>query len=262
MLSIFRLSSGSPNLRIFGRIKLTTRSYGYGTDVGNSRQQNEDNFCVAPEVGLWAIADGMGGYKGGKTASRIAVRQLAEDIVNGISLAESISNIHHTIIEAARVEPENKGMGATVVAMITKGDAYEVAWVGDSRAYFWNGSQLKQITSDHSYVQHLVKEGIISEAEAAVHPSRHAVTQALGAEELENVEVEMVYGSLKRNEMVLLCSDGLTNEVDDERISDILLKEKTPQTAVDRLIHEAKINGGADNITVILVSATDETDGL
>lgn len=238
---------------------MKSRSYGYGTDVGMSREQNEDNFCVAPEIGLWAVADGMGGYKGGKTASRIVVRKLAEDIVNGIPLAESISKIHHSIIEAASADPENKGMGATVVAMLTKDDDYEIAWVGDSRAYLWDGLQLKQITRDHSYVQHLVEEGIISESEAVIHPARHAVTQALGAEELEGVNVEVTSGVLKKNEKILLCSDGLTNEVDDEGIASILLKEQLSQAAVDMLVYQAKKNGGSDNITVILVSAVDDT---
>lgn len=240
---------------------MTGRLYGYGTHVGNIREENEDNFCVAPEIGLWAVADGMGGYKGGKTASRITVRQLAEDVLKGLSLAESISEIHHTIIHAAKADPAIRGMGATVVAMRTTEDVYEIVWVGDSRAYLWDGARLKQITRDHSYVQHLVKEGIISEAEAAVHPSRHAVTQALGAEELEALDVETVSGILRKNEQILLCSDGLTSEVDNERISGILLMAHSPQTAVDMLINEARANGGSDNITVILVSVSGE-DGV
>jgi protein phosphatase len=226
--------------------------------VGCSRERNEDNFCVAPEIGLWAVADGMGGHKGGKTASRITVGQLAEDILKGIPLAESISNIHHVIINAAKSDPENRGMGSTIVAMITNEYDYEIAWVGDSRAYLWNGRVLRQITQDHSYVQYLLKEGIISESEAADHPARHAITQALGTEEIEDVNVEVISGVLLKNEKMMLCSDGLTNEVDDERISQILLKETSPQAAVDSLIYEAKNNGGSDNITVVLVSAPDD----
>ena len=231
-----------------------TRSYGYGTDTGNLREQNEDNFCVAPDLGLWAVADGMGGYKGGKTASRIVVRQLAEDIINGLSLTVSITGIHHAIIRAAKADPENQGMGSTLVAMVTTDDHYEIAWVGDSRAYLWDGAVLRQLTKDHSYVQHLVAEGVISEREAAVHPARHAVTQALGAEELDAVAVETVQGVLKNNHKILLCSDGLTNEVSDDGIAAILLQEADPQQAVDRLIRQARQNGGADNITVIVVA--------
>ncbi|MBC2714097.1 MAG: Stp1/IreP family PP2C-type Ser/Thr phosphatase [Desulfobacteraceae bacterium] len=237
---------------------MAIRSFGYGTDVGLSRKRNEDNFCVAPEIGLWAVADGMGGYKGGKTASRIAVKQLAEDIVKGIPLSESIPKIHHVIINEATANPEIKGMGSTVVAMITNGYNYEIAWVGDSRAYLWNGHVLKQITRDHSYVQYLINEGIISESEAVDHPARHAITQALGTEELEDVEVEVISGVFQKNEKIMLCSDGLTNEVDDEQISKILLKEKSSQAAVDSLINKAKNNGGSDNITVILVSTADD----
>lgn len=231
-----------------------TRLYGYGTDIGNHREQNEDNFCVAPELGLWAVADGMGGYKGGKIASRIVVRQLAEDTMNGLSLPESVARIHHAIIRAAKADPENQGMGSTLVAMVTTADHYEIAWVGDSRAYLWDGAALRQLTTDHSYVQHLVAEGVISEQEAAVHPARHAVTQALGAEELETVTVDTVKGALENNHKILLCSDGLTNEVADDRIAAILGQSADPQSAVDCLISEAKQNGGADNITVIVVS--------
>jgi serine/threonine protein phosphatase PrpC len=237
---------------------LTIKSFGYGTDVGNIRKRNEDNFCVAPEIGLWAVADGMGGYQGGKEASRIVVRQLAEDIVNGILLSESISNIHHLIINTAKSDPENKGMGSTVVAMVTSCNNYKIAWVGDSRAYLWNGHVLKQITQDHSYVQYLIREGIISESEAVDHPARHAVTQALGAAELEDVDVEVISGVIQKNDQILLCSDGLTNEIDDEQISKILFNERSPQAAVDSLIYEAKRHGGSDNITVILVSASDD----
>jgi PPM family protein phosphatase len=238
---------------------LIINSFGYGTDVGNTRERNEDNFCVAPEIGLWAVADGMGGYKGGKTASRIVVRQLAEDIVEGMPLSESIEKIHHVIMKEAAANPENKGMGSTVVAMITSGNNYEIAWVGDSRAYLWNRNVLKQITQDHSYVRHLIDQGIISEAEAVNHPARHAVTQALGVEELEEVVVEKISDVFPKNHQILLCSDGLTNEVSDEQMAEILLSEKSPQVAVDRLIDEAKKNGGADNITVVLVSAPDDS---
>jgi len=142
---------------------LNITSFAYGTDAGNTRERNEDNFCVLPEIGLWAVADGMGGYKGGQTASRITIEKLTDDARKGIPLSESISNIHHEIIKAAELNPENHGMGSTVVAMKTDGCHYEVAWVGDSRAYLWNGIMLRQLTRDHSYVQSLIDEGVISE---------------------------------------------------------------------------------------------------
>jgi protein phosphatase len=200
----------------------------------------------------------MGGYKGGQFASRMTVQKLADDIGKGISLKDSIFSIHHEILTTAQSDPEIRGMGSTVVAMKTDGCDYEIAWVGDSRAYLWNGLLLKQLTRDHSYIQYLIDKGEITEKDAINHPERNAITQALGMEECNDVEVDVVYGSFHKNEKILLCSDGLTSEVNDNQIASILRNEFSPQHAVDNLIKAAKNNGGADNITVILVSAPDD----
>ncbi len=233
-------------------------SFGYGTDVGVSRDRNEDSLCVLPDIGLWVVADGMGGYKSGNIASRMTVEKLKDNIEKGLSLSESIANIHHDILTAAGSDPEKKGMGSTAVAMKTNGLNYEIAWVGDSRAYLWNGNTLKQITRDHSYVQDLLDKGVIDKKDVADHPQRHAITQALGAEGLENVDVDVIYGVFYKNEKILLCSDGLTGEVDDDQIASILSDENSPQAAINRLIDTAKTNGGSDNITAILISAPDD----
>lgn len=219
------------------------------------RQENEDSLCVRPDIGLWAVADGMGGYRGGETASRIAVEQLARDVAGSMPLAKSISRIHHYILTLARSDPGYESMGATVVAVKTDGKGYEIAWVGDSRAYLWDGGKLTRLTRDHSYVQLLVDSGIISEADALHHPERHVITQALGAEEVEDVYVDTIQGVFHENEKILLCSDGLTNEVDDAQISSILQQPLSEQILVDRLIEAANQNGGSDNISAILVGA-------
>ncbi len=235
-------------------------SFGYGTSAGMARQRNEDSLCVHPDIGLWAVADGMGGYRAGNTASRMTVEHLARDIRDRMPLAAAISAIHRQIISFARSDPAYESMGSTVVALQTDGNTYEIAWVGDSRAYLWDGRQLIRLTRDHSYVQSLVDSGAISEAEADRHPERNAITQALGAESIEELRVDTVRGELAGNQQILLCSDGLTSEVDDGAIAAILAEGAPEQASVDRLIALANKNGGADNISVILLRAAGSPD--
>jgi PPM family protein phosphatase len=233
-------------------------SFGYNSDVGASRERNEDNFCVIPEIGLWAVADGMGGYKGGQTASRMTIEKLSDDVRNGIPMTESIAVIHNEILSAAESDAQNQGMGSTVVAMKTNGFHYEIAWVGDSRAYLWDGVALQQLTRDHSYIQYLLGEGAITEKEAATHPQRHAVYQALGGIGLKKVDVDVVYGIFHQNEKILLCSDGLTTDLNDHQIAAILADEQNPQAVIDALIDAVNNNGGSDNVTAILVTAPED----
>jgi protein phosphatase len=239
-----------------GRLEIT--SFGYKSDMGASRERNEDNFCVIPEIGLWAVSDGMGGYKGGQTASRMTIEKISHDVRNGVPMVESIAGIHKEILKASESDAENNGMGATIVAMKTSGSHYEIAWVGDSRAYLWDGAVLAQLTRDHSYMQYLLDEGAITEKEAANHPQRHAVYQALGGRELSRVDVDVLYGIFHKNEKILLCSDGLTTDLNDRQIAAILADEINPQSAVDKFIDAANQKGGSDNITVILVEAPED----
>lgn len=229
--------------------------YGYATHEGAVRQVNEDNFCVSPDIGLFAVADGMGGHRGGRAASRITVENLAGHIKKGNSLTRAIEDIHHDILQAAASDPALNGMGSTVVAMKTVNDRYDIAWVGDSRAYAWDGTTLKQLTRDHSYVQYLLEEGHITSQEAHDHPQRNIILQALGAQDMKDVVPDKISGICRENEIILLCSDGLTTEVDDAGIAAILSREMSLQDAADRLVEAAISNGGSDNITVILVAA-------
>lgn len=229
-------------------------SFGYATSAGMVRKNNEDSLCLRPDIGLWAVADGMGGYRGGETASRIAVEQLSEDVAADIPLSNSISRIHRRIIDVSSRNPAYASMGSTIAALKTDGKEYEIAWVGDSRAYLWKGERLTRLTRDHSYVQVLVDSGRISASEALDHPDRNVITQALGAREIREVDVGRIRGSFDDNEKILLCSDGLTNEVDDSRIASILEQSSlSEQILVDRLMAAAKKNGGSDNISAILV---------
>jgi len=232
---------------------LGQRSCGYATSPGIIREQNEDSLCIRPDLGLWAVADGMGGYRAGELASRITVEQLAEDLGHRIPLSESIYGIHQKIISVARTDAAYESMGATVVALKVDGNDYEIAWVGDSRAYLWQGRQLTRLTRDHSYVQSLVDAGTITEAEAEIHPERHAITQALGAEGIDALEVETIKGTFHENNKILLCSDGLTNELEDEEITSILSQTVSEQSIAVQLIAAAEKNGGKDNISAILV---------
>ena len=147
-------------------------------------------------------------------------------------------------------------MGSTVVAAKLDGLRYEIAWVGDSRAYLWNG-KLHQLTTDHSYVQLLLNAGLITESEIPRHPSRNVISQALGTggADKANIKVDLVSGELSENDTLLLCSDGLSGEVTDDRIATILAETTDAQTRVDRLIAAALEAGGKDNVTVIVINS-------
>ncbi len=231
--------------------------YGFSTNVGNVRSHNEDYIRTEPESGLWVVADGMGGHKGGETASAIAADFIVDKTKAGEPLEKSIAQSHHAIKQASKEGKGPEGMGTTVVALRINDNKYEIAWVGDCRAYLWDGITLKQLTKDHSYVQHLVDTGVISPGESAKHPYQDVLTQALGAVDIKDVNVETIHHELHQNEQILLCSDGLTKEITDEGIADALALELEEQKKVDLLIRTALKNGGKDNITAILVSADD-----
>lgn len=231
--------------------------YGFSTNVGNVRSHNEDSLRIEPELGLWVVADGMGGHKGGATASTLAADFIVEKIGNGYPLEESIAQAHHAIKQATREGKGPEGMGTTVVVLKINGNDYEIAWVGDCRAYLWNGKSLKQLTKDHSYVQHLVDTGVILPNESARHPYQDVLIQALGAADIDDVNVDKIAYTLHLNEQILLCSDGLTKEVDNRGIAKALALDLDAQEKVDYLVRAALANGGRDNITIALVSAGD-----
>jgi len=229
--------------------------FALGTHTGLMRELNEDSHLALPKLGLWVIADGMGGHEAGEVASGIAIREIARSIEQGMPLAEAIETAHRAIQVAALQGGGAADMGSTVVAAKLDGLRYEIAWVGDSRAYLWNGT-LHQLTTDHSYVQLLLNAGLITEGEIRGHPSRNIISQALGVGGIDkaNVKVDLLSGELGENDTLLLCSDGLSGEVADEHIAAILSKTTDVQTIVDRLITAALEAGGKDNITVIVIT--------
>jgi len=212
---------------------------GFSTNVGNVRSHNEDCFRTEPELGLWLVADGMGGHKGGEMASAIAADFIVEKVKAGEPLEKSIAKAHHAIKQASKEGKGPEGMGTTVVALRVEGNNYEISWVGDCRAYLWDGTLLKQLTKDHSYVQHLIDTGVISHSESENHPYQDVLIQALGAADMKDVNVDIVHHEFHQNEQILMCSDGLTKEITDKGIAEILTLELEEQKIVDLLIQTA-----------------------
>ncbi len=231
------------------------RGHGEATHKGRVRDLNEDSYVADPQLGLWIVADGMGGHECGEVASRIAADFIHEQLTHGVGLQEATARAHDVVTLAAQDGLGQPGMGSTLVALQLRDARYEVVWVGDSRAYLWQDGALRQLTRDHSFVQKMLDEGQISSAEAVNHPYRNVITQALGVADLDRVDVGSVSGTLCRGEIVLLCSDGLTGEVSEDEIGTLLHGADNLQDAAQALVASALEHGGSDNITVLLVPA-------
>jgi PPM family protein phosphatase len=236
------------------------QQYGCRSDPGAVRTLNEDSYLADPEIGLWLVADGMGGHRSGDVASRIVRDTITEGVRNGAGLAEAIRSAHEQVLKEAGEREDAEGMGSTVVAVKVKDADYEVAWVGDSRAYLFDG-ELIQVTRDHSFVEDLVQKGSITAQEASSRPDRHLLTRCLGVTEADGLEVSVRHGRFTRGQEVLLCSDGLTDELTDHDIKSILLMDAPAQSRVDRLVDAAIENGGRDNVTAVLLSAPADAPG-
>ena len=230
-------------------------NFALATHTGLVRKLNEDNFLSLPEYGLWVIADGMGGYEAGEIASELAVLTIAQEIKQNMSLVDAIETAHRAIQSAAFQGEGAVDMGTTIVAAKLNGLHYEIAWVGDSRAYLWNGA-LQQLTIDHSYIQLLLEAGLITKNEMANHPSRNIISQALGAGGIDKntIKIDTVSGVLENKDALLLCSDGLSSLISDNDIAAILSEHADNQARVDNLIKAALNAGGTDNVTVIVLT--------
>ena len=233
------------------------------TDVGQRRTMNQDYvFASDMPVGnlpnLFVVADGMGGHNAGDYASSHAVQRLVEEVKNDADyhpvkiIRHAIETANTEIIEKACSDKDLIGMGTTIVVATIVGNLAYVANVGDSRLYRIQ-ERIKQITRDHSLVQEMVKMGELSAEEAQDHPDKNIITRALGAEktvEIDFFEVE----DLKPQDTILMCSDGLSNMVKDEKLEEIILnQEMTLEEKGEFLVQEANRNGGKDNIAVVLV---------
>jgi protein phosphatase len=235
--------------------------YSAASHPGLMRDNNEDCFLSRPEHGLWLVADGMGGHEAGEVASAIVRDTIERETQNNpdISLLDSIQHAHTSILSSALHGIGAPGMGSTVVALKSNSEKYQVAWVGDSRAYLWTptreGGRLEQLSTDHSYVQMLVETGAIRQEDAEFHPEKNIITQCLGMQELAQVKVDLVEHQWQKGQWILLCSDGLTDEVNDKTIAQILYESQDCLAAVDQLLHAALTSGGRDNITLQIIES-------
>ncbi len=231
------------------------------TDIGVMREMNQDYLYSSEEAvgrlkNLFLVADGMGGHKAGEFASRYAVETIVDtarksekkDTV-GI-LTESIKSANRLLREYADSHPEMRGMGTTIVAATIEGSHLLAANVGDSRLYLV-GEQIIQITRDHSLVQEMVRLGEIDQESARYHPDKNIITRAVGAD--KDVQIDFFEVNLESGQRVLLCSDGLTNMVDDSVIREIVRSPEPLARKAEKLVEIANRNGGKDNITVIMI---------
>ena len=235
--------------------------WGAFSDVGMVRQQNEDSFLA--EETLFVVADGMGGHNAGEVASALAVTTLKAGARLGIDDAEVfrelVQQANSAIYTASLDDSTQSGMGTTVTALsIVEGEEPRVlvANVGDSRAYLWRSGALSRLSVDHSYVQELVNEGIITPEAARVHPRRNIVTRALGID--RSVMVDVFTHFVRTGDRIVLCSDGLVDEVADVEIAKVLGQHSDPQETAEALVMVANTNGGRDNTTVIVVDVLDD----
>lgn len=240
------------------------------TDVGQKRTRNEDSHLMNNELGLFLIADGMGGHSGGQFASRMAVVTIEEviqsmrtdpeaTVISGVNTEEAdhgdqlryaIEMASSRIFDRALYDSTLKGMGTTTVACLYTGNRAYLAHVGDSRAYYFHANKMRQATKDHSLVSEQLEAGIISEQDAKNHKLKNIITRSVGYQ--EEVEIDVQKLDVHMGDKILLCSDGLTNMVDDADIQRIVNGAASLELACKELIKRANERGGEDNVTVLL----------
>jgi protein phosphatase len=238
-----------------------------GSDVGKVRRENEDNYAALAHLGLFVVADGMGGAAAGEVASRITVKEVQRAVDDGETtwpddstvvspesgarrMLAGLHRANRTIRLRGELDPDKRGMGTTFAGLLLLKRCALVAHVGDSRVYRLRDGELTQLTQDHSLVNLLVAHGLLAHEEAATSRQRHVITRAVGVHETLEVETKII--DLRAGDTFLVCSDGLHGEVPRELIEAILKREKDPRRAVEKLIAAANDMGGADNVTAIV----------
>ncbi len=229
------------------------------TDVGLKRTNNEDTFVVRPELDFCLVADGMGGAAAGELASRFFAEAALEvfsesdaasvqDLPGRVQKAFSLAN--KRILEHVKEKPKHEGMGCTAELMAFFDGGFVLGHMGDSRTYRFRNGELKQLTHDHSLVQNMVDQGLISSDEARTHSHRNVILRAVGIE--KNLSLDLIKGKTQPGDLYLLCSDGLTDMVEDILIREVLTSDISLPQKVEGFIELAKLAGGADNVTVVL----------
>jgi len=229
------------------------------TDTGLVRTLNEDSLLVLPGIGLFAVADGMGGHRAGEVASRMALQLMERDLIRRLAsgenpenaLVNSIKEANRSIYDQAGRNPGWAGMGTTVTACLMRDGQILVAQVGDSRAYLLRDGGIALLTEDHSLVWELLKNGGITEEQALVHPQRNVLTRALGTE--PSLAVDLYRVKAGPGDMLLLCTDGLTEYLRPDDIHLTVRNSPELDAAARNLLEKALRSGGADNITIVLV---------
>ena len=230
---------------------------GIKSDAGNVRELNEDyaSFIEDERFKIYLVADGMGGHNAGEIASKLAVKSIIRYLLEHSEedenlLLNAVKYANNEIYEISQKNDKCKGMGTTITGCFIKGDMIQVVNVGDSCCFSIKDNEIKKVTKDHSWVQELIDAGAITEEEGRVHPKKNIITRALGT----NSSVKIDIFNIDKNEssMFLLCSDGLSNEVQKEEMVEIVNKCKDFNEACEKLVDLAKSRGGKDNITVLL----------
>ena len=247
---------------------MLTLAIGASTDTGNLRGQNEDAHIA--ELNLFAVADGMGGHNAGEVASAMAIEHLRGVALTGVASAEAfaqvVRDLNSAIYASATSTTDQRGMGTTLTAAallaptdnVAQPSQMVIANVGDSRTYLLRAGELRQLSVDHSYVQELVTEGLLTVEEAHTHPRRNIVTRALGIDSQVSVDTWTI--PMFDGDRFMLCSDGLVDEVPLDEITELMQEHSAPQQIAERLVTAAKRHGGRDNITVIVVDVKVNAD--
>ena len=233
------------------------------TNVGMVRSINEDSIMTKPEVGLWAVADGMGGYEAGDVASNMILTSLAEiekhefldNFVDDIE--DKIIDANHRILEYSEIMHDGRTLGSTIISLLIKGQVGVCLWAGDSRLYLLRNNQLQQLSRDHSHVQELIDQGTISEEDAINHPDANVITRAVGTSDELYIDIRTF--NVQLGDAFLLCSDGLYNAVSEYEIEQHMKSHDTDD-AVKQLIVKALENGAPDNVSIVLVKSISEVN--
>lgn len=231
----------------------------FRTDVGKVRANNQDAPIVSEKLRLYGVADGMGGHKGGEVASTSArdelLRELEGKTPSVAALSSAIEEVNRQIYHQQEHDDALTGMGTTLSVLWMSDNFVYIGHVGDSRVYLLRDGEFKQMTLDHSLVEQLVREGVLTEEEAQNHPMRNIITRAIGTD--ESVEVDVVVEERRKGDLWLACSDGLHGLVDDRQMRDAL-RQYAPEKAADVLLKAALDAGGRDNVTLVIVHDGEE----